>query len=72
MCLFVCVHVHSFLQDARSNGTRSVQLQEHARAGNSPAPPPLLHLPQDDALKGTESERKNTKKREGQKRSVKC
>lgn len=52
MCLFVCEHVHSFLQDARSNGTRSVQLQERARAGNSPAPPPLLHLPQDDALKG--------------------
>ncbi len=71
MCLFVCEHVHSFLQDARSNGTRSVQLQERARAGNSPAPPPLLHLPQDDALKGIRV-RERIQRREGQKRSVRC
>lgn len=69
MCLFVCEHVHSFLQDARSNGTRSVQLQERARAGNSPAPPPLLHLPQDDALKGIRV-RERIQRREKDKREV--
>lgn len=69
MCLFVCEHVHSFLQDARSNGTRSVQLQERARAGNSPAPPPLLHLPQDDALKEI-GVRERIQRREKDKREV--